>query len=139
MVDYAYGRHNHHKGIFFVATILTIGLCSVFPMMCFKGFSSKERARQKAKAEEIKAKQAQRDAEDDLDMVLGMAPRMVGDRGHPPPTRAHTPHHRRRRSSSPMPRDRRDSQRFEEETRSPQRRFRSHSRHAYDRQLDRER
>ena len=41
--DYAYGKHDHHKGIFFVATILTVGLCSVFPAMCFKSFSAKER------------------------------------------------------------------------------------------------
>lgn len=96
MVDYAYGRHNHHKGIFLVATIITIGLCSVFPTLCFKGFSSKERAKTKAKAaaQVAQAKRKQHDAEDALD--IAMAPRAATGHRVRESSMARTPHHKHR-------------------------------------------
>jgi hypothetical protein len=144
MVDYAYGQHKHHKGIFLTATILTIGLCSVFPLMCFKNYSSKEREAKRNKAKRVEAERARRDAEDDRDIAIAMLPRAHGQPPPTPPTRARTPHHRRHRSPV-MPRETHDVRgtRFVQEDlehlERQDRRNRSRSRHGYDRQLDRER
>ncbi|KAK5163259.1 histone deacetylase [Saxophila tyrrhenica] len=72
--EYAYGKHDHHKGIFFVATIVTVGLCSLFPAMCFKSFSAKEKARKRAVVQAEKAEAKARSAQKVADIQQDMAP-----------------------------------------------------------------
>lgn len=144
--DYAYGKHDNHKGVFFLAVLVITGLCSAFPMLCFKHYSSKERQKAQAAAEEAKAmrKETKR-------LAQKLGPRHARARSHSPRT-ARTPHHHRpRRHSTVRLRDTHDfrGRRFKqadneeledelESLRSEQRRqTRPHN--TYDRQEDRER
>ena len=141
--DYAYGKHDHHKGIFFVTVLVVTGLCSIFPFMCFKHYSGehKKEKREKAAEQERQAKKEMRKAE--------KAARHAIAQSHAPLT-AHTPQaHRPRRHSTVKLRDTHDHRghRFRQEDedeleewmemQSP--RHPSRTRHSNDRYLDRER
>jgi hypothetical protein len=142
--DYAYGKHEHHKGIFFLTVLVVTGLCSVFPFMCFKHYSGEEKKRQrdKAREDEREAKRQTRRAD-----KAEKAARHAIAHAHSPRT-AHTPHHRRpRRHSTVKLRHTHDfpGQRFrdeDEEELGEMLSYRNHpstTRHTNDRQLDRER
>lgn len=132
-------EHSYHRGVFLAVSLLTAGLCSLYPMMCFKHHSSKERKRKKM--ELSKVDQRIEEAEEEL---AGVA-RRGRWREHSLPRTARTPRsHQRRRHSSAGDRGHHDhrSRRYREDDREESRSQRGrmgHSRHAYDQQLDSER
>ena len=144
--DYAYGKHDNHKGIFFLATLIVTGLCSAFPILCFKHYSAQERRKKRAaqaETEKLKKRNAK--------LETG-APRIVRAQSHSPPRTARTPReHRPRRHSTVRLRDTHDfrGRRFhpededdladEIEEYQSSRRHRSRPQHRYDMELDRER
>ena len=134
-----YHKHSHHhRGIFVVAALALAGICSLFPVMCFKGSSSKEKAKAKLAQAELEAQQKA-----DEKWLRQNAPR-PRHRSHSPPRVAHTPHrrhHRRHHSSETDDRHSRIPHRADRDP-SPahHHRRRSGSRQpANDRRLDRER
>jgi hypothetical protein len=144
--DYAYGKHDHHKGVFFLTTLVVTGLCSVFPILCFKHYSGVER-RKKQEAE-ARARKLQK-KNDRVSQQL--APRHARARSHSPRT-ARAPHHNRpRRHSTVKLRDTHDfrGRRFraededeledELESIESDQRHQSRAHRLNDRQLDRER
>lgn len=131
-----YAKHSHHhRGIFVVAALGLAGLCSLFPLMCFKGVSSKEKARLRKDVADLEEQQKK-----DEKWIRENAPR-VRHRSHSPSRIALTPHHdhhhHRRRHST----DHRRRRHHEDDgPQSPRRHRRmSESRHANDRHLDQER
>ena len=141
-------ERSYHRGFFLAATLAITGICSMFPMMCFKHYSSKERAKMKQKVEKLQDKKDEVEEE----MARIAHPNRSRHHSHSPRRSAHAPHrHHRRRHSSAMPRDTHDfrGRRFRPEDledleTSPVRKPRQHRqtsrpRHQYDQQLDRER
>lgn len=135
-----YAKHSHHhRGIFVVAALGLAGLCSLFPLMCFKGVSSKEKAKLKQDVADLEQRQKA-----DERWIRENTPR-IRHRSHSPARIAHTPHHRHRRHRRRHSADHRTGRHQEEEQemsdlRSPHRhQRRSEPRHANDRHLDQER
>lgn len=136
-----YAKHSHHhRGIFVVVALGLAGLCSLFPLMCFKGVSSKEKARLKQDVADLEAKQKEEEK-----WIRENMPR-VRPRSHSPPKIAHAPHHRHRqhhgrRHSTDHHRRRRheEGDEFSEMQYPHRHRRRSESRHTNDRHLDEER
>lgn len=127
---------SHYRGAFLIVSLLTVGVCSMFPMMCFKNYSSKERARKKR---EIEALDRRASRIEEMDAMARPARR----RSHSPPRTSHPPH--RRRHSAHMPRDTHDTRgrRFREDDLEdipmPAESHKHRSRYRYDQLLDRDR
>ena len=129
--DYAYGKHEYHKGIFFLTVVVVTGLCSVFPFMCFKHYSGAEKKKKKDEAERRtkKAKKAEKAARH----------ARAHSHSHSPRT-AHTPHRVKLRETHDHRGTRfrqEDEEELEEMLSYPNRP--STTRHMNDRHLDHER
>ena len=134
-------ERSYHRHFFLCVSLTTAAACSLFPMMCFKNYSSKERAKGKQKLDKIDRRIQEGE------QAIQEAARRVRHRSHSPQRTARMPQdHHRRRHSSAVPSGhhyhQRDGRNRDEDTelrdrRSPRRR--PESRHAYDRELDRER
>ena len=100
---------SYHQG-FFLATALAIaGICSLHPLLCFKGVSGKEKTRKKQKRGDLDAQ-----AKEDEEWRMSNAPRVRHRRSRsqqPRVARSHHGqyHHHQRHRYSSADRDRTDS------------------------------
>ena len=101
---------SYRRGIFLFASLAVAGICSLYPVMCFKNYSSKAKTKLDTKVADLE--QHQREAEDDF---YNQHSRRARNRSHSPPRIARVPHHhqRRRHSSSRAP------ERYESRRRRP--------------------
>lgn len=86
---------SYHRAIFLAAAVGLAGLCSLYPVMCFKKFSGKEKAKLNKQVEELE----QRNKDDD-EWERTHYPRHARRRSYSPPRTAHRPRHQRRHSSA---------------------------------------
>ncbi|KAF2207637.1 hypothetical protein CERZMDRAFT_91728 [Cercospora zeae-maydis SCOH1-5] len=99
-------KHRNGKGVFLFVSLLTAGLCSLYPMCCFHNYSSKSKA---------KSKQAVADLEQSQKEAAEYQARKAYHRSRSPPDTAYVP--RNRHSST----RRHESRRREDRHRSRQR------------------
>lgn len=139
---------SYHQAFFLAVSLGMAGLCSLYPVACFKKYSGKERAKLNREVEDLEETQK----EDDRGR-RDEPPRRVRHRTHSPRRVAHRPSHDQRRRHSTArhrrhgrgyeSRDRRDRGRRESEVDEVEEvewrpKHREH-RPRYDEQLDRER
>lgn len=134
---------SYRRAIFVAVSLLTAGICSIYPVMCFKNHSSREKAKMNEEMQNI-----EQHLRKEEEWIRDHVPR-VRERSRSRRRISHVPEHRRRHSSVRPSRhfdDRRPSHRSHhhypndlELQRIPQSPHSDTSRHAYDRDLDRER
>ena len=136
---------SYRRAFFLFASIALAGLCSIYPMACFKNHSSKERAKLDRKVENLDNRMRE-----EADEIMDRLPH-IRHRSHSPPRISHLPDsHRRRRHSTSTRRsshydDRRrrvrrhDEENYELSPVSSGRHRREQSRYRNDQDLDRER
>jgi len=129
---------SYRRAIFLAVSLALAGVCSVYPVMCFKNYSTKEKDKLNSKVAQVERK-----AEDAEEWVRSHRPR-ARHQSHSPPRIAHTPsHHHRQRHSSVRPSGRRESShrrhRDEDMEMSQTSGSYRHKEHGYDRDLDDER
>lgn len=84
---------SYHRAFFLAVSLLVAGVCSVYPIACFKKYSSKERAKLKEGVEEL----------DRVKKEVLTGRRRSRHRSLSPPRRVSTHHHHQRRSSATTP------------------------------------
>lgn len=126
---------SYRRALFAFAALALAGCCSIYPVMCFKNYSSKEKERLNRKVAKVERK-----AEEGEEWLRSHRPR-TRHHSHSPHKTARLPdhHHHRRRHSSVHHGHRHRQGRYEEddlEMESVYGNYPLSSSHAYDRQLD---
>ncbi|KAH9845126.1 hypothetical protein Tdes44962_MAKER06845 [Teratosphaeria destructans] len=130
---------SYRRALFVAASLALAGICSVYPLMCFKNYSAKEKSKMNKGVENVDRQQAEREAH-----WRQEHPPRVRHHSQSPPKIAHRPDQSRRRSStrpSSLSRKGDHRRRHRDESLDSYARgsARSEASGAYDRELDRER
>lgn len=88
---------SNRRGLFLLVSFMTAGLCSLYPVMCFKNYSSREKAKLNSRV----AKVERRAKEVEEEMLHPYPSRRHHSRS--PARTAHMPDRHRRRHSSARP------------------------------------
>lgn len=134
---------SYHRAFFLAVSLGLAGICSLYPVACFKKYSGKERAKLNAEVQDLDEtkKEDGRSRQDE-------PPRRVRHHSHSRARVAHRPSHDHRRRHSTARHHRGEERRYEsrdrrrrerEEEEEEQYRPRYRSQHRNDDELDRER
>jgi hypothetical protein len=86
---------SYHRAIFLFATAVLAGICSIYPVACFKKFSGREKAKVDQELADLERQQRK-----DNEWERTHRPRRSRARSHSPPRTSRRPHHERRHSSA---------------------------------------
>jgi hypothetical protein len=86
---------SYHRAIFLAATIGLAGLCSVYPIACFKKFSGREKAKVNSELADLERQQRE-----DNEWERTHHPRQARHRSSSPPRSSQRPRRERRHSST---------------------------------------
>lgn len=129
---------SYHRPIFLAAALGLASLCSFYPMMCFKNYSTKHKKKMAEKVADLERKQ-----EEEEEWERTHRPRRTRHQSHSSPRTAHTPHHHRRRHSTARVPEFRDGKLYRyrdaDEMEMSSRSRSSHRHPSNDREIDRER
>jgi hypothetical protein len=86
---------SYHRGIFLAATVGLAGLCSVYPLACFKKFSGREQAKVDQELADLERQQRE-----DNEWERTHHPRRSRRQSYSPPRSSRRPRQERRHSSA---------------------------------------